>query len=159
MPAPKFTKVLDWNPIIKDFKNKKEIESKLTAETYCKQNNLNYQTFTRNNAKIKAINMPLSRVNAIKTVIKEEVKKNLVEEAKSRLQALALPAAEKAGQLLDAQGKDGPDNAAQAKAAFGILDRVGLAPQGEKQQINLATQINVALFPADHKDDLDGMLG
>jgi hypothetical protein len=155
---PIFTKVNDWSPIIKDFQNKKEINSKLTAETFCKQNNLNYQTFTRNNAKMKAINMPLSRVNAIKTVIKEEVKKNLVEQAKERLQSLSLPAAEKVGLLLEAQGKDGPDSNVQAKAAFGILDRVGLSPQTDKLQVNLATQINVALFPQDHKEDLEEML-
>ena len=151
---PKYFKPDNWEITINDYKSKALLDKNLTLKSYCNQFNLNYQTFTRNNAKLRALQMPKSKVLAMKTVIKEEIIKNLVEQAKNRLHSLALPAAEKAGELLGAK-----DQNIQAKAAFGILDRVGLAPAQDKTVVNVANQINVALFPETHKVELEEMLG
>jgi hypothetical protein len=151
---PKFAKPDNWENTIKDYKDKALSDKSLTLKSYCNQNNLNYATFTRNNAKMRALQMPMAKVNAIKTVIKEEVQKNLVEQAKLQLQSHAFASATKVGQLLEAK-----DEGIQAKAAFGILDRVGLAPAQDKTVVNVAAQINIALFPETHKKELEDMLG
>jgi excinuclease UvrABC ATPase subunit len=150
MVEAKYAKINDWNQIISLYKEAQAANPKLTAETFCKEQNINRFSFSREFAKLARV---AKAFLATEQTIKKSVEQTISEQTRNKLQALALPAAEVAGNLLEEE-----DPNIRSKAAFGILDRAGFAPQTEKTQINLATQVNVALFPSEHKEDLEDML-